>query len=161
SGFTKDVSDVNAFLKATTVGGSTLIQIDRDGAGSTFGFTDMVVLQGVSTDVAGLVASGVFVQFGDVLKSTTTPFQGGSGADDHAGAGLMFGLAGNDSLTGGTGADTLDGGTGTDSLSGGGGNDTYVIDSAGDKIDESGGGADDRILASINIDLLANALAFA
>src|SRR5262249_50442814 len=104
---------------------------------------------------------GVFVQFGDVLKSTTTPFQGGSGADDHAGAGLMFGLAGNDSLTGGTGADTLDGGTGTDSLSGGGGNDTYVIDSAGDKIDESGGGADDRSLASINIDLLANALAFA
>jgi Ca2+-binding RTX toxin-like protein len=67
----------------------------------------------------------------------------------------MLGLAGNDTLVGNAGADTLDGGTGTDSLVGGTGNDTYVIDSAGDRVSEFGGDADDRIIASISIDLTA------
>ena len=71
----------------------------------------------------------------------------------------IAGLAGNDTLIGGPfpfdagGADTLDGGAGADSLVGGTGNDAYVIDSAGDKISELGGDANDRIFASINIDL--------
>jgi len=46
---------------------------------------------------------------------------------------------------------------GTDSLIGGDGNDTYVIDNAGDKISETGAEINDRILASINIDLTAYA----
>ena len=52
-----------------------------------------------------------------------------------------------------TGDDTLDGGTGADTLEGGGGNDTYVIDSAADKIVESVGDLNDRVLAAISVDL--------
>src|SRR5262249_14762438 len=115
-------------------------------------------------DIAGLLANGVLVQGGLVLAPATPAIQGTSSADSKVGGSLsdlLVGLAGNDTLIGNGGADTLDGRTGTDSLLGGTGNDTYVIDSAGDKISETGGDTDDRIQASISIDLLAIALAFA
>ncbi len=44
-----------------------------------------------------------------------------------------------DTLTGLAGNDTLDGGLGADTLRGGAGSDTYVVDEAGDVVDESGG----------------------
>ena len=72
---------------------------------------------------------------------------GGAGNDQ------LSGLGGNDTLTGGDGNDTLDGGAGNDSLVGGIGNDTYVIDSASDKISETGGDSGDTIRATISIDL--------
>src|SRR6185312_6081552 len=158
--FVPGVSNIDAFLKTSTVNGNTIVQVDQDGAVATLGFVDMAVLQGVSTDIAGLRANGVLVQGGVVLASSTIPIQGGTADDNTAGtvlSDLMFGLGGNDTLTGDAGADTLDGGAGTDALAGGAGNDTYVIDNAGDKIGESGGGTDDRILASISIDLTAYA----
>jgi Ca2+-binding RTX toxin-like protein len=65
----------------------------------------------------------------------------------------MHGLAGNDLLTDNGGADTLDGGTGTDTMVGGAGNDSYVVDNAKDVINELGGDLDDRVLASIAVDL--------
>jgi Ca2+-binding RTX toxin-like protein len=99
------------------------------------------------------------VRAGDVLAPPpTTTFEGKAGGDNHPGTDvseLMFGLAGNDTLVGNGGADTLDGGTGTDFLTGGTGNDTYVIDVIGDRVSEFGGDADDRIIASISIDLTA------
>ena len=87
-----------------------------------------------------------------------TPVIGAAGADTLAAAAtstLVQGLGGNDSLTGGNGFDTLDGGTGTDTLIGGKGSDTYIVDSAKDVITELGADADDRIQASITIDLNA------
>src|SRR5580765_8159997 len=73
----------------------------------------------------------------------------GSGLSD-----LLYGLAGNDSISGGSlGDDTLDGGTGSDTLDGGVGDDTYVVDSTKDVIVETGVENDDRIQASITIDL--------
>ncbi len=51
-------------------------------------------------------------------------------------ASTLSGAAGNDTLTGGDGADSLDGGIGNDSLSGGAGNDIYVVDAAGDVVNE-------------------------
>lgn len=65
---------------------------------------------------------------------------GGSGNDG------LFGLAGNDSLDGGAGSDGLCGGAGNDTLNGGAdadrmaggvGDDTYVVDNAGDYVDET------------------------
>src|SRR6185312_398205 len=118
------------FIRTVTAGGSTTVQVDQDGLGGKFAFVDVAVLMGVSTDFQGLLANGAITK----LATPATPaFEGKSGADTHAGTGLselMFGLAGNDSLTGNGGADTLDGGTGTDTLVGGTGNDSYVIDSA-------------------------------
>jgi Ca2+-binding RTX toxin-like protein len=80
----------------------------------------------------------------------TTPndtIQGSNLAD------LMFGLAGNDSLTGNDGADTLDGGAGADTLTGHNGDDTFVVDSTRDAIIDITADANDRVLASITIDL--------
>jgi hypothetical protein len=54
-----------------------------------------------------------------------------------SGANSLNGGTGNDTLAGGTGDDTLDGGTGADLLKGGLGNDTYVVDNAGDVVDET------------------------
>ena len=71
----------------------------------------------------------------------------------NAGANMLIGNAGANTLEGGDGDDTMIGGAGADLLVGGVGNDTYVVDSAADKISELGGDADDRILASIGIDL--------
>ena len=65
----------------------------------------------------------------------------------------LQGGAGNDTLTGGAGNDTLTGGSGYDSLVGGAGNDTYVIDSASDKISDTGVDSGDTVQATISIDL--------
>ncbi len=84
---------------------------------------------------------------------------GGSGADNLDGADgddTILGNAGNDTLTGGIGNDLLDGGLGNDAMKGGVGNDTYVVNAAGDKIDEEGN-ADtaDLVRSSISINLAA------
>ena len=49
----------------------------------------------------------------------------------------LLGLSGNDTLAGGAGNDVLNGGTGADLLKGGLGNDSYVVDNAGDVVDET------------------------
>jgi hypothetical protein len=54
-----------------------------------------------------------------------------------AGHDQLLGLAGNDTLVGGAGNDVLNGGTGADLLKGGLGNDSYVVDDAGDVVDET------------------------
>jgi Ca2+-binding RTX toxin-like protein len=66
----------------------------------------------------------------------------------------LSGGDGNDTLTGGLGNDTLDGGKGNDTMTGGLGNDTYVVDSATDKIVESGAGS------SGGIDLVQSSVTF-
>ena len=79
---------------------------------------------------------------------------GGAGNDTMNGgsdADIMDGDSGDDALTGGSEADTLrggdgndqlDGGTGADSMDGGAGNDTFIVDDAGDKVFDFGGGVD-------------------
>ena len=56
-----------------------------------------------------------------------------------AGADTLDGGAGNDTLSTGAGNDILNGGLGNDVLNGGSGNDTFVIDSTGDVLQDSGG----------------------
>lgn len=73
-----------------------------------------------------------------------------------------YGLAGNDTLTGGKNDDYLDGGDGTDTLIGnagtntlvgGLGNDTYVVSSKTDKIIENVAGGTDTVKASVDFTL--------
>jgi Ca2+-binding RTX toxin-like protein len=52
----------------------------------------------------------------------------------------------NDHLTGNNGGNVLDGGAGNDVLTGLGGDDTYVVASAVDTVDETGGGAAQTVL---------------
>jgi Ca2+-binding RTX toxin-like protein len=65
------------------------------------------------------------------------------------------GNAANNTLIGNAGSNVLDGGAGNDKLMGGAGNDTYVIDNAGDVVDEQGNGDTDDELQTINV-LLAS-----
>ena len=56
-------------------------------------------------------------------------------------------------ITGGSGNDTLNGGTGADTLIGGAGNDIYVVDNAGDVVDESTGTGADLVQSSVSFNL--------
>jgi serralysin len=72
---------------------------------------------------------------------------------------MLTGNAGANTITGGSGNDTVDGGTGADSMSGGAGDDTYVIDDAGDVInDTSGSNAVQTALASYSLTTGVNVL---
>ena len=149
----KGVTGANAdqFLKAVSAGGSTVLQIDANGGANSF--VDLAVLQGVSTDLNGLLANASILGIGVLMATTVVGTTAADTLASGAKSQLLQGLGGNDSLTGGDkGFDTLDGGTGNDTLVGGGLSDTYIIDSAKDVITDSSGD-DDRIQASISIDL--------
>jgi len=45
---TLNSSNISDYLNVSVVGGNSTISIDRDGAGSTFGFQDLALLTGVT-----------------------------------------------------------------------------------------------------------------
>jgi Ca2+-binding RTX toxin-like protein len=73
-----------------------------------------------------------------------------------SGIDTLRGAAGNDVISGGTGNDVLDGGIGLDTLAGGAGNDSYVVDNAGDVVNENAGEGTDLVNASVSYELQAN-----
>lgn len=81
---------------------------------------------------------------GNALANVIT----GNVGDNH-----LYGLGGNDTLIGGAGNDLLDGGTGNDTMQGGDGDDIYLVDSTGDRVDETGSGGLDTIQSSITLNL--------
>lgn len=100
----------------------------------------------------------------DVIEGTSIAdtLDGGAGNDVITGNGgddKLYGGTGNDRLIGGAGNDRLDGGPGNDRLEGGAGNDTYVVDSAGDAVNEAlpGSSGTDAVRSSISFSLAASA----
>jgi hypothetical protein len=105
-----------------------------DGRGITFSLSTTVSLASLTTgnvifaDGSRLIVGDDSSSGNDILANTLI---GSTGHDQ------LLGLAGNDTLVGGAGNDVLNGGTGADLLKGGLGNDTYVVDDAGDVVDET------------------------
>jgi len=66
---------------------------------------------------------------------------------------------GNDTLTGDAGNNVMDGGAGADILRGMAGNDTYVVDNAGDTVDEGAAGSNgiDTVQSSVSFSLEVSA----
>ncbi|SDG35454.1 MULTISPECIES: hypothetical protein [unclassified Duganella] len=60
----------------------------------------------------------------------------------------LTGNALNNALTGGDGNDTLNGAAGNDTLAGGKGDDSYVVDTAGDVVQELDGGGTDTVVVA-------------
>ena len=52
------------FIQTVVANGSTVIRLDLDGTGGALGFVDAAVLQGVSTDLDGLLANGSIINVG-------------------------------------------------------------------------------------------------
>src|SRR5262249_54276378 len=73
--FFPGISIVADYLETVTASGSTTIRVDWDGSGVGFAFADVAVLQGVSTDLAGLLANGSILGVGDTavaaIRGTT------------------------------------------------------------------------------------------
>ncbi len=68
----------------------------------------------------------------------------------------LNGLAGNDIIIANAGNDTLNGGLGADIMNGGLGNDVYIVDDAGDLINENANEGTDLVQSSISYTLTAN-----
>ena len=68
----------------------------------------------------------------------------------------MFGLVGNDTLSGGPGDDILDGGKGADVMKGGAGDDRYYVENTGDVITEYSNSGHDTVVTTLNYALGAN-----
>jgi len=107
----------------------------------------------MSIDLAKYQAPGGI----DVIENVT--FTGASAliATGNTLDNLLTGNTGANKLLGNAGDDTLNGGQGGDSMVGGADNDTYFVDSAADKVDETGDvTGTDTVNSAITFNLTAN-----
>ncbi|WP_294190485.1 M10 family metallopeptidase C-terminal domain-containing protein, partial [uncultured Sphingomonas sp.] len=109
-------------------GTDMLVQVDRDGAGTTNGFVTIFTL--ANTYTGGFTAFnfdgfiGALTLSGFATDETLTGATGNDTLSGNDGNDTLIGLAGNDTLDGGNGDDLLLGGSGTNTLTGGAGSDT-------------------------------------
>jgi Ca2+-binding RTX toxin-like protein len=102
--------------------------------------TNTITGNGVRNVISGMGAD-------DILRG----MDGDDSLHGDEGADRLEGGAGADYLAGGDGVDRLDGGAGADRMIGGYGDDVYVVDDAGDTVEEAEiWGAADTVYASIS-----------
>lgn len=138
----------------TTVGGSGNDRHYVDNAAD-------VVVEAVGEGTSDRVLASVSYQLaaGAEVELLTTRDNAGTQAINLTGnafANNITGNAGTNILDGGDGDDVLNGGLGIDTTIGGAGDDRHNVDNAADVVVEAvGGGAADRVLASVNYQLAA------
>lgn len=141
------------------VGADTLI----GGRGNDTYFVDDMdsVVEAAAEGTDTVITAGNYVLGANIENLTLTGALSMSGTGNalanrltgNAGDNILSGGAGRDTIYGGDGSDTLDGGTGADTMYGGTGNDVYVIDDAGDRINESANSGLDEVQSSIHFTL--------
>ncbi|MFN3944118.1 MAG: hypothetical protein ACK4K7_04225 [Allosphingosinicella sp.] len=95
---------------------------------------------------------GAYVEYLTGTLSTGQTLTGNGGANRITGGSgndVLNGGGGNDLLIGGAGNDLLDGGTGADTMRGGLGDDVYIVDDAGDLVEENAGEGIDEVRTSL------------
>jgi Ca2+-binding RTX toxin-like protein len=128
------------YIRLLEDGGHTLVQLDRDGAGSAFGFQTAFQLLGVPA--AALSSQNFFLS-----ARSSNVVNGTAGGD------LLKGSEGNDTLSGGDGDDRLSDVHGANILLGGNGND--VLEGGSDEASLlSGGAGNDRLYGGRRGDVL-------
>ena len=100
---------------------------------------DYFIVDNVGDKIFESTVSGGAVGGADMVASTVSYTLGGGLENLVAIGAIGLSLTGNtvaNSITGGIGRDTINGGSGADAMAGGAGNDFYIVDNAGDSIDE-------------------------
>jgi len=91
--------------------------------------------------------------FGSAFNDTLLGMDGADTLEGGLGADSLQGGVGDDRLLGGEGADTLNGSSGIDRMFGGLGDDTYIVETLGDIVNETGAGGLDVVRAAISFTL--------
>jgi Ca2+-binding RTX toxin-like protein len=107
------------------------------------------------TNTLGTNVSDVLYGYTDV-GNRIFGLEGNDTLTGNTGNDYLSGDAGDDLLYGQSGDDTLNGGSGNDTLKGGTGNDTYTVDSTTDSVVETTGAGIDTVLSSVNYTLPTN-----
>ncbi len=97
--------------------------------------------------------SGDGVLLPDGMTEFAEATSGDDSVDARSGDDIIYGGAGADTLVGGSGDDTLDGGAGDDVLEGGTGADLYIVDSAGDVVNDTSLYGADTVQSSVDFTL--------
>ena len=135
--FDPEGNPVGAAFQPTLSGGTGRSTILADG-------TMVTAWSGTDSDDSGVFVR-VYNPANDPDDDILTGDDGANLLDGGDGDDALYGLGGADDLRGGAGNDLLDGGTGADILRGGTGNDTYIVDEAGDAIEENAGEGTDEV----------------
>ncbi|HEY1383550.1 MAG TPA: M10 family metallopeptidase, partial [Dongiaceae bacterium] len=125
-------------------GGIDTIDASNQALAATINLNDGAFSSIGKRNAGGSAHDNIAIAYGVLIENA----KGGAGADKIIGNEIA------NVLTGNGGNDTLDGGLGADTLRGGKGNDIYVVDNAGDVVDEQGNldlGDEVRIGTTINL----------